>query len=78
MGPLQTYFYLVLLGVIGAVLWLLLIGLALRYAVRGLRAGEQRLTFALIAGALVVALAFVALSAVGAVLAIVGWRGGAT
>jgi hypothetical protein len=70
MGPLQTYFYLVLLGGIGIAVWLLLIGLTLRYVVRGLRTGEQPLTFLLIGGAALVALAFVVLGTIGALLSI--------
>lgn len=77
MGPLQTYFYLVLVGGIGIAVWLLLIGVTLRYVVRGLRTGEQPLTFLLIGGAAVVALAFVMLGAIGATLSIaLAGRGG--
>jgi hypothetical protein len=70
MGPLQTYFYLVLLGGLGIAVWLLLIGITLRYVVRGLRAGEQPLTFLLIGGAALVALGFVLLGTIGATLSI--------
>ena len=77
MGPLQTYFYLVLVGGIGIAVWLLLIGVTLRSVVRGLRTGEQPLTFLLIGGAAVVALAFVMLGAIGATLSIaLAGRGG--
>lgn len=76
MGPLQTYFYLVLVGGIGIAVWLLLIGVTLRYVVRGLRTGEQPLTFLLIGAAAVVALAFVVLGAVGATLSIALSHGG--
>jgi hypothetical protein len=70
MGRLQTYFYLTLIGGLGVAAWLVLVGIGLTYVVRGLRAGEQRLTMALIGGALVVVLTFVILGVVAASLSV--------
>lgn len=71
MGRLQTFFYLALLGGIGTVAFLVVIGIALRLSVRGLRTGEHRLTYLLTAGAALAALAFVVLGAVGVTISVV-------
>ncbi|HZU15434.1 MAG TPA: hypothetical protein VFD01_02330 [Candidatus Dormibacteraeota bacterium] len=70
MGQLQTFFYLALIGGLGVALWLLLVGIGLAYVVRGLRAGEQRLTMALVGGALLAVLTFVVLGVVAASLSV--------
>jgi hypothetical protein len=76
MGPLQTYLYLFLLIGIGVAFWLLLIGIALRQALRGLRTGQERLTFALAAGAALASLVFVVLGLVGLTLSVTMSRPG--
>lgn len=71
MGKLQTFFYLALLGVIGTAVWLVLVGIALRLALRGLRTGEHRLPFLLTAGAALVTLAFIVLGAAGVAISVI-------
>lgn len=70
MGRLQTYFYVALIGGLGVAAWLLLVGIALAYVLRGLRAGEERLTMFLVGGALLAVLTFVVLGVVAASLSV--------
>jgi hypothetical protein len=76
MGELQTFFYLALLGGGGVAVWLVMIGVALRLSLRGLRTGEHRLTFALTASAALITLAFVTLGLVGAAVSVVRYSHG--
>jgi hypothetical protein len=69
-GKLQTYFYLALIGGLGVAVWIGLALVGLVYVVRGLRAGQHRLTMALVGGAMLAVLTFVVLGVLGASLSV--------
>jgi hypothetical protein len=71
MGPLQTYFYLVLIGGTATAVWLLLIGIAIRQVIRGLHERGSPLTFLLVGGAVVAALTFLAAATIGITVSVV-------